>query len=122
VRFVCCEVAVGDRGQRDGVNEDEETFEIHLGQEDRALQRLRWRGKRLVDFAIMQQLLLAGTWADVVRYDCCHGTFHVHRFTRWGRESRTEIGDLSDLDWNFDYAADAVVAGWETNRWRYLNG
>jgi hypothetical protein len=121
-------VAVADR-QRDGEERTEEVFTMYLSSvrdrrlslEDRACQRLVWDHRdKLVDFAIMQQILVAKDWSDVVRYDCCHGSFHVHRFTRQGAESRIEIGDLSNLDRNYDIAAEAVAEDWEQNRRRYL--
>jgi hypothetical protein len=97
-------------------------FPIYLSPEDRAHLRIDVgpRG-RLLDFAVMQQILIAGEWADVVRYDC-HGGFHVHRFTRRGSESRTELGDLSDLDRKYDAAVDDILDNWEENRRRYLDG
>ena len=128
----CCEVAVPDPRQSEGEEVTEEVYHMYLTSkrdgrlslEDRACQRLKWdRRTKSLDFAIMQQILVvANDWPDVVRYDCCHGTFHVHRFFRRRPESRTEIGDLSDLDRNYDIAAEAVVEGWEENRRRYLDG
>jgi hypothetical protein len=62
-------------------------FPIYLSPEDRAHLRIvvGYRGQ-LIDFALMQEVLFAGAWVDVVRYDC-HRSFHVHRFTRRGQES-----------------------------------
>jgi hypothetical protein len=56
-----------------------------------------------------------------VRYDC-HGSFHVHRYTKRGQESKTELGDLDDLDGKFDGAVAEMLEDWEENRRRYLNG
>jgi hypothetical protein len=76
---------------------------------------------RLIDFAVMQQLALGEAWDDVVRYDC-HGSFHVHRFTRGGLETKTQLGDLSNLDAKFVRAVMEVLRDWEENLQRYLDG
>jgi hypothetical protein len=39
-----------------------------------------------------------------------------------GQESKTELGDLDDLDGKFDGAVAEMLEDWEENRRRYLNG
>jgi hypothetical protein len=116
-------VAVPDQHQRHDDEDPPEEFPVYLTSEDRGYQRLvfgRWG--RLVDFAIMQQLFLGEDWVDVVRFDCRHGSFHVHRFTRWGLRSRDKLGDLRDLEAKYDMAVEDIAANWEENRRRYLDG
>ena len=76
---------------------------------------------RLLDFALTQQIRMAGGWHDVVRYDCSHGNVHVHRFTRRadGSEIR-EICGLDDIDYGYAVAVADILGNWEENRRRYL--
>lgn len=108
-----------DRPQdEEGVQYD---FPIHLSQTDRAHLRFVIAPRnRLVDFALVQQLLSAGTWREVVRFDC-HGSVHIHRFTQSGAETRTEICDLDDIDRGYDVAVADIFDHWEENRRRYLH-
>ena len=97
-------------------------FPIYLSPEDRAHLRIVVGNRgQLIDFALMQEVLFARAWVDVVRYDC-HRSFHVHRYTKRGQESKTELGDLDDLDGKFDRAVAEMLEDWEENRRRYLNG
>ena len=80
------------------------------------------RRGELVDFAVMQQLLIGKDWVDVLRFDCRHGRFHVHRLTQRGLESKTDLGDVSDLEGKYDMAVDDITANWEENRRRYRDG
>jgi hypothetical protein len=115
-------VAVPNRRQSDEEEGIRYDFPIFLTSEDRAHLRIVVGPRnQLIDFAIVQEILLAGEWAAVLRYDC-HGSFHVHRFTRRGAESKTELGDRSDLGRKFDEAAEDLRDHWQDHRWRYLNG
>jgi hypothetical protein len=79
----------------------------------------------LVDFAMGQQTHHHGTWRDVMRADCCHGTVHVHRYSRRGKEDPPEhlrsIGGQADID--LGYALVETLINAETceaneRRWR----
>ena len=115
-------MVVPDRRQSDSEEGISYDFPIYLTPEDRAHLRLLVgpRGK-LLDFAIMQDILIAGDWMPVVRFDC-HENFHVHRFRIGGVESRTVLGDRNDLDQKFDTAVADMLQHWEENRRRYLDG
>jgi hypothetical protein len=117
-------VAVVERRQRrqeEGTRDDIDIYfnesrmhRVHVRLEENPSSELR-------DFAIMQQTLRDGTWVDVVRYDCCHGSFHVHRFTWRGSESREQLGDRSNLDKKFRRATVDILKDWEQNWRRYLD-
>lgn len=116
-------MAVPDQHQRFDDAGPPEEFPIYLTSEDRGYQRLVFgRRGELVDFAVMQQLLIGKDWVDVLRFDCRHGRFHVHRFTQRGLESKTDLGDVSDLEGKYDMAVDDITANWEENRRRYRDG
>jgi hypothetical protein len=99
-------------------------FPIHLSEHDRAyLRMVIGAGNRLLDFALTQQIWMAGGWRDVVRYDCSHGGVHVHRFRRRRTGSVIrEVCDLDDIDRGYDTAVADILGNWEEHRRRYLHG
>jgi hypothetical protein len=99
-------------------------FPIYLSEKDRAHLRMVIGGRnRLVDFALTQQIRMAGGWRDVVRYDCSHGSVHVHRYTGDMAEAAVrEVCDLDDIDYGYAVAVADVLGNWEENRRRYLHG
>ena len=99
-------------------------FPIYLSEDDRAYLRMVVGSRnRLIDFALTQQIRMAGGWRDVVRYDCSHGSVHVHHSTRGMAESEArEVCDLDDIDYGYAVAVADVLGSWEENRRRYLHG
>ena len=99
-------------------------FPIYLSDDDRAYLRMVVGPRnRLVDFALTQQIRMAGRWHDVVRYDCSHGSVHVHHFRRRRAESEIrEVCDLDDIDYGYAVAVADILGNWEENRRRYLHG
>jgi hypothetical protein len=82
---------------------------------------------RLVDFAIIQQVLYRGDWAEVMRVDCCHEMVHVHRFTRRDAEGRREdllpVTCQEDVDQGWKIAETLInPETWETNERRWRDG
>jgi hypothetical protein len=72
-----------EEGDEEGIRSD---YPIYLSDEDRAFVRMVHGSRnQLLDFAIVQQVNVDGEWHDVVRYDCNHGTVHVHLFRRGGK-------------------------------------
>lgn len=99
-------------------------FPIHLSESDRAYLRMVVGPRnRLVDFALTQQIRMAGGWSDVVRYDFSHGRVHVHHFRRGDAESEVrEVCGLDDIDYGYAVAVADTLGNWEENRRRYLHG
>jgi len=88
---------------------------------------MTYRGK-VVDFAIMQQVLVEDEWTEVTRIDTKHGEVHRHNFTCDGAEDRiviekipTACGNSWDfVDSWFQKALDIMFNEWESRRteWR----
>lgn len=101
----------------------EHTIEIYLDLDDRVIQRMvvgTW--KQVVDFSLTQQTRVDGTWHDVIRFDCAHGTVHSHTFSAGGGDTKQEIADLDDLDDSCDAVLGKLYDGWEERRRRYRHG
>jgi hypothetical protein len=97
-------------------------FPIYLSDDSRAFLRFMIGPRNeLLDFALVQQVQIGGTWHDVVRYDS-HRSVHVHIFSRNGEELKKEICDLAEIDRGYDTATAAISDGWRENRRRYLHG
>lgn len=99
-----------------------------LGTEDRVVVRLATDRAKVMDFAMMQQVLVDledDEWVDIVRIDCCHGEVHIHRFDMQGNDSRQALFPLTgpaDVQKGLDYAEDVVYEQWEANRRRWEVG
>ena len=99
------------------------TFPVPLSDEDRMVVRLttgQW--DQIVDFAIMQQVLVEGKWRDVVRYDCAHGRVHAHAF-RFGRDDPVKEWDLrgcDDLEDGYKRAWGVILSEWQASHRRYF--
>ncbi|MFJ3591199.1 hypothetical protein ACIQUY_10690 [Streptomyces sp. NPDC090231] len=109
---------------------EEITFPIELSEDDRLVVRLRTYRKWIVDFAVMQETLLAGEWEQFARVDCCGGTVHRHLVTAEGAVllDHAPIRDIpcGDKSWevvddSYEGALDDMQDSWEDNlrRWRY---
>jgi hypothetical protein len=46
---------------------------------------------QLLDFALIQERFVEGSWQVVVRIDCCHGEVHMHRMNASGLEFRRDV-------------------------------
>jgi hypothetical protein len=93
-------------------------YPIILGHEDRIFVRLAWDGPQLADFCLIQQRLIDGTWSDVVRFDCAHGSVHAHYFNRDGTEWRPkrhlkQIRNFSDIRDGYDEAYEQILSKWD---------
>jgi hypothetical protein len=110
-----------EEGDEEGIRSD---YPIYLSDEDRAVIRMVHGSRnQLLDFAIVQQVNVDGGWHDVVRYDCNHGTVHVHLFKRGGKQTaKRDICDLVDIDRGYDIAEAAILQGWKEQRRRYFHG
>ena len=102
-----------------------ETYVVDLSQDDRIIVRdVRGSIGQVVDFVLTQEVLIDGEWHVVVRYDCAHGSVHVHRFKRGRRAPmvKKEICALDDIDEGYALAERTLFDGWEENRRRYFDG
>jgi len=97
---------------------------------DRLVVR-EWRDQQsgaLSDFVVSQQTLDSGSgkWRDVALVDAKHGSVHIHRYRKSGKEiSRTEISDYSTREQLEDIYRDIydfVFDSWEENRRRWTSG
>ncbi len=99
---------------------------VWLSEVDRAVLRMQLHEGRLVDFAYVQQRLVAGTWLDVATFDLNHDEAHVHwhdgEGKRSGRTSIMPIMTQEDVDAAYDKAADMLLDQWEENLRRCTDG
>lgn len=102
----------------------EARYSIDLGPSDRLVIRLNEDPhEQIVEFAVVQQTLVGGTWEEVLRVDTAHAEVHVHHFRRAGGESREVLATITgpnDVTRGYDEAYAMVLAGWNDNvrRWR----
>lgn len=107
---------------------DEEPWAASLSESDRIFVRpTTYRGK-VVDFAIMQQVLIDDEWVEVARIDTNHGTVHRHLFRSDGSQERIVIETIptgKHDSWTFvdswlQKAFDMMFNEWESWRrqWR----
>lgn len=90
-----------------------------------------WRGRLIVEFAIVQQVRHNGRWVEVARIDSCqHGTVHKHQLRKSRPNDR--VGQRIDLEtipaqngWTmvdgwYDKALQKMQDEWKDNlrRWR----
>ncbi|MFJ7179247.1 hypothetical protein ACIQXA_23245 [Streptomyces massasporeus] len=109
---------------------EEATFPIELSENDRLVVRLRTYRKKIVDFAVMQETLVAGEWEQLARIDCCRGTVHRHLVSQEG-ETLLDHDLICDIpygekswevvDDSYEGALDEMEERWEDNlrRWRH---
>ena len=105
-----------------------EVYPVEITPTDRLTIRQQiYRGK-IVNFAIMQDVLESGTWHQVARIDCCHGTIHRHQYNRDGIDlyDHRVIQEIpatrgwAVVDAGYVSAQDAMFNEYEENlrRWR----
>ncbi|MBW2065989.1 MAG: hypothetical protein JRJ03_13810 [Deltaproteobacteria bacterium] len=46
---------------------------------------------KVIAFAVQLEVLLAGRWEVVIRYDSAHGFAHIDRYYRDGRQIKKEV-------------------------------
>ncbi|MGW9383839.1 DUF7718 family protein [Streptomyces globisporus] len=108
---------------------EELTFPIGLSDDDRLVVRLRTYRKKIVDFAVMQETLVAGEWEQLARIDCCGGTVHRHLVSAEGTVllDHAPIRDIpcGDKSWevvddSYEGALTDMQDSWHDNlrRWR----
>lgn len=115
----------GAEPAEDARDTSEETeYQVYLGAagEDRVIVRLVTERGQLIDFAMIQETIDGGQWRAVVRYDCSHGTVHVHRFRHGGRRpmSKKVVATLEDIETAFLLAERGIYDAWEENRRVYF--
>ncbi len=95
---------------------------------DRVKVRLRVHAatQLFVEFALVQQAHVDGTWQDVVEADSCHDVdVHLHRYAlRTGArigdpEVIVHVRNLDDLQKGYDLAYTEVFERWSDNRQRW---
>lgn len=84
---------------------------------------------KLVEFAVLQRVLIGRTWHDVVLIDSCHhDEVHAHWYTRATdddlrtRQTLMPITCRDDLDAGYDMAYEMVFKSWERNVERWQHG
>lgn len=70
--------------------EQEVPSKYHLQKRSRLISRIAYYRGKIVDYAVMHEILIDGEWAQVYRVDCDHGMVHRHT----GLPSRNEQRDL----------------------------
>lgn len=75
--------------------------------------------KKLESFVVMQQLDVSGVMHEVVKHDCAHGKYHVHRYYEGphAKVIATTEPITNDLYWR---AKRDVLKNWATYRERYI--
>ncbi|WP_446041706.1 DUF7718 family protein [Streptomyces sp. SID1121] len=108
---------------------EETTFPVAMTLDGRLVVRLRTYRKKIVDFAVMQETLVAGEWEQLARIDCCRGTVHRHLSTHDGKIllDHDLIRDIpyGDRSWevvddSYEGALQEMQDRWSDNlrRWR----
>jgi hypothetical protein len=86
-------------------------------------QGLHVHSGRLVEFAMIAQVSVAGHWHDVAVVDTRHEEVHFHQMSRSGlriaRKVLFPIYDSSDVDRGWDEGEKMLLGGWEEHvrRW-----
>lgn len=97
----------------------EKTYTRFLSEVDRVkVYRLKYKGT-IVRFSVQHEVLVAGRWRKVVRYDDKHDQPHRHTFYPDGSEYRQKMEEI-DSTTAFTVANDLVKKNFVQVRERYI--
>jgi hypothetical protein len=100
----------------------EREFLIYLDPETR-LCRYRhyhvWEGKEIIEFRIQLEILVAGEWHAVVRYDTAHGRPHCDILHPNGRQTKKWFDEYSPAE-VLTFGQKDIVENWSLYRDRFL--
>lgn len=107
-----------------------EVVPVDLSETDQFVLRLQSHKGRIVDFAVVQRTRDGGSWFDVARIDCCHGTIHRHQFDRQGTDvyDQRVIKEIQGeepwkiVDEGYTEAYEMMFNEWEDNLRRWQQG
>jgi len=75
---------------------------------------------KVIAFAVQLEVLLAGQWQVVIRYDSAHGFAHIDRYYRGGRQVKREI--LLKLEEALTLADEDIKENWKSYQEAFLEG
>jgi hypothetical protein len=78
-----------------------------------------WQGSQIVEFRIQLEILVAGVWYAVVRYDTAHGRPHRDLLRPSGRETKEWYDELSFAD-VLTFGQKDIMENWPVYRARFL--
>ena len=100
----------------------EREFLIYLDPETR-LCRYRhyhvWQGTQIVEFRIQLEIMVAGVWCPVVRYDTAHGKPHRDILHPNGRQTKEWLEGFSTSD-ALTFGQKDIMENWNSYRDRFL--
>ena len=95
-------------------------YERQLDFDARMRARYRVTRGRVSRFIVQLEVLLAGKWSPVVRYDTSHRFAHRDLYRRSGRAVKTDL--RMSFDVALTYALDDLRDNWEMYRNEFLGG
>lgn len=121
-------ISLEQRWSPDPETVEDYPFEMPLGGIRRIVGRIgldRDTG-RLVEFAIMAQVLYDGAWTEVARVDTRHEEVHLHLQSVFGgqidRRVLRPIRGPQDVHHGWDEGIDVLTDNWEEHERRWRSG
>lgn len=75
---------------------------------------------RIIEFVVQLEVLVAGKWSTVLRYDCAHDFAHCDRYNLKGVQKKEDL-QMSYKD-ALTFADDNIDDNWEVYREKFLKG
>jgi len=94
---------------------------ISIDGNDRLRIRIGKRKGQVINIMVQYETNIAGTWREIVRYDCAHGFLHRDVILPKGKTEKQplSIANLSDA---LQYAEQDIKDRWQWYKERYIRG